>query len=235
MQSQNKEAAPTHSKHSHIQESESNLEKQEQENKREEAKLPELNDYEKWLEQAEHESQLSAAEKQAAQHNEDLEPEPPDLELDRSKQSSTISNASDPMIAENTELEALTKAEQTKKHYQSTDNRTNKNVVVEYQLKLAETTAKFDLQKVIQHFRDATPNALDCERIIRDYLRRKGFNDIQIRKAMLKASPAAYKKSAEAARRYAKKFNNYLQQHERNQQQKLSKEKARNRKRGRTR
>ncbi len=180
-------------------------------------------DFEKWREQAEAKAEKIRAGTYREEDNfEIIEPEPPDQALESSKQP-LITDDDSRRVADNTELQALTKAQEVRNFYKSTDNRKPQSVVTAYRLKLAQLTAKIDREAVAKEFREVTLTALDFERQIRQYLRRKGFNDIQIRNAMRKASPALYKQSEQQARIYAKRFNAYLrqmQQKEWEQQQK---------------
>ena len=177
-------------------------------------------DYENWLDEAERSSKQQEQKPENTLPNDDYEiEEPPDLELDRKKRSTEITTHGNSGNADHTELEALTKAQRVREHYKTTQNKTPKSAITEYRLKLAEVTAKFKPETVAKHFHDGTPSAMDFERLIRDYLRSRGFNNQQIKQAMRRASPALYKKSKEQANIYAKRFNNYLQKIRRQQQQ----------------
>ena len=172
-----------------------------------------------------------------------LEPEPPpELERQRSKQTLKTANDNDGRkSAENTEIEALQKAYEVQTKYRNINNRTPKTATDEYRMELARITAKNKPQDVAKDFRDATPRAMNYELLIRSYLKRRGFNEQQIRQAMRTASPALYKKSQEQANFYARKFNNYLlkfkrdllkkQQQKREQKRQLEQQKKRGRKR----
>lgn len=166
----------------------------------------------------------------------DIEPEPPP-ELDRMQQVFTTPDRSQKPAEQNTEIEALQNAYQTQIKYRDINNRTPKTVVDEYRIKLAEITATSKPQDVVNDFRDATPRAMNYERLIRDYLRRKGFSSQQIRTAMRTASPALYKKSKEAARIYARKFDNFLRKIKREAAKKLQQQRSQKqqKKRGRKR
>lgn len=176
-------------------------------------------DFEKWRERAEAKAERI---REGTYKEEDsfeiIEPEPPDSALESSKQP-LITGDNSRRVAEHTELEALTKAQTIRNFYKSTKNRKPQSVVTAYRLKLAQLTAKIDPETIAKEFHEATPTALDYERQIRQYLRRRGFNDIQIRGAMRKASPALYKQSEQQARRYARRLDVYLRQKQQKEQQ----------------
>lgn len=149
--------------------------------------------------------------------------QPPNNSLDRVKQPLKTSNSW--VAANSTEMEALELAFREQNQQRNINNRRPKTAVTEYRLKLAEITAKFKPEKVAQNFAKGSQSAMDFERLIRDYLKRKGYNSQQILRAMRTASPALYKRSKAHADRYARRFNNYLRktkrQYEQQQKRKL--------------
>ena len=105
------------------------------------------------------------------------------------------------------EREAVKLARQQAKR--KTDIKQVKDPVKFYQLKLAENCRSSSVESVAKSYQKLDSKALECDRIIYQYMRSKGFNHQQIRKAMRQASPATYRKSKAHADKYARRFNEW--------------------------
>lgn len=84
-----------------------------------------------------------------------------------------------------------------------------KNPVTVYRLKLAEISKTSSTESIAKSYKNLDDKALECDRIIYQYMRARGFNHEQIRKAMRQASPATYRKSKAQADKYARRFNEW--------------------------
>lgn len=104
------------------------------------------------------------------------------------------------------------------------------NPVTAYRLKLAELTKNSNPDSVAKSYQNLDNNALECDRRIRDFMRRRGFSDVEIKKAMRRASPALYRKSKSHADLYAKRFNEWARKQQQ-QEKKNRQEKQRTRRR----
>ena len=90
-----------------------------------------------------------------------------------------------------------------------------------YSERFARLTRKSDNADIARSYQQIDDKALDCDRLIYEYMRRRGFDRNTIINTMRRSSPAMYRKSVEAARRYARRFNDYARQ---KQQQKKERE-----------
>lgn len=105
---------------------------------------------------------------------------------------------------------ALEIAQQTSNYLGSENRKTS--AVNSYRLALAEIAKDKNLKSVAYHYHKQTDSALECDRLIREFMKRRGFSHKEINQAMRRASPATYRKSKAEALKYARRFNAYLRQ-----------------------
>ena len=185
---------------------------------------------------ADHTPPVRGTPRQAQQQSErqpERKPEPQQIKADND----------DWIVANSTEMKALELAYSEQLKYRDINNRQPKTAVQEYRHKLAELMTEFKPDKVAENYHKNTDKCMYYEKVIRDYLRAKGFSAREATQAMRTASPATYKKSQAIALRYARRFNEYLrskrQQLEQSQKQerqlKIEQQQKQNKGRGRSR